>query len=518
MALITWSNPALISVKLGVIIEIGSPFRLAILGVLRLALPTPDDAVLDLKVAFLGAIDIPASLISFDASIYDSFIGYADFKLSLEGDISFRISWGAKPDFVASVGGFHPQYRPEAHLHLPVMRRLSVSLLKDNPRITLSLYFAITTNTAQFGARLELVVRAGGFSIIGDFGFDVLVQIIPFHLNAVVWARLSVKAGDTEILTISLDFSLDGPTPWIAKGTGRFSILFFTVKVRFEARFGEEVTTAIPEVAVLAKLQNALAADSAWSAELGDASSTLVHIIPPPSGSVVIDAAGVLSVSQRLLPFATDFTLFGAAKPSDATRIDVAALFIGGEAGETRDVTDAFAPIAFRSMSDAEKLKAAAYEQRPAGVRSRHGEETAADYVLPYPVSYETIVLDTAAGAAAEHGTQTPDAAAFATLVTGGAVRRSKQSIAQERRRERGAVLKVGEAVERFAVTSTGDLGPRAANGSIADPVGVDSTGRPEFGPGILMTRTEAEARRDALAAAGLVANPQIVPEAQLAA
>ena len=499
MALITWSNPALISVKLGVIIEIGSPFRLAILGVLRLALPTPDEAVLDLKVAFLGVIDIPASLISFDAS-YDSSIGYGDFKLSLEGDIAFRISWGAKPDFVASVGGFHPQYHPEAHLHLPVMRRLSVSLLKDNPRITLSLYFAITTNTAQFGARLELVARAGGFAIIGDLGFDVLVQIIPFHLNADVRARLSVKSGDTDLLMISLDFSLEGPTPWIAKGTGRFKILFVTVKVRFEERFGEEVTTTLPEVPVLAKLQSALAADHAWSAEPGDASSTLVHVIPPPAGSLVIDAAGMLSVSQRLLPFATDFTLFGAAKPSDATRIDVAALYVGGEAVETRDVTDAFAPVAFRSMSDADKLKAAAYEQRPAGVRSRQGEEAVADFVLPHPVYYETIVLDTAVSAEAEYATQTPDAAAFATLVTGGAVKRWKTVDRTAQRRERGTVLTVGDAGERFAVTSTSDLRPRAGNGSIT-AIHVDHAGRPEFAPGILLTRTEAEARKNALAA-----------------
>jgi hypothetical protein len=288
--------------------------------------------------------------------------------------------------------------------------------------------------------------------------------------------------------------------------------------VRFEERFGAEVTTALPEVPVLARLQSALAADTAWSAELGERASALVHLIPPPSGSVVIDAAGMLSVSQRLLPFATDFTLFGAARPSDATRIDVAALYIGNVAVETRAVTDAFAPIAFRSMSDAEKLKAAAYEQRPAGVRSRHGEEPTTDYVMPHPVSYETIVIDSVAGADAEYGTQAPNVATFDTLATGGAVTRSAQSIAQARRRERGTVLSVADPAERFAVTSAGDLRARDSNGAIVAPTGADSTGRPEFAPGILLTRTEAEARRDALAAAGAVPNPQVVSEAQLAA
>ncbi len=112
MAMITWSTPALITVKVGVILEIGEPFTLAILGMLRLALPSPDPAVVDLKVAFLGAIDIGASLLRFDASIYDSYIGYGDFRISIEGDIALRVAWGDQPDFVTSVGGFHPGYTP----------------------------------------------------------------------------------------------------------------------------------------------------------------------------------------------------------------------------------------------------------------------------------------------------------------------------------------------------------------------------------------------------------------------
>ena len=83
---------------------------------LRAALPTPDAAVIDLKVAFLGTIDIPAGLLTFDAAIYDSYIGYDDYSLSLEGDIAVRVSWGPQPDLLASVGGFHPEYSPPAFL------------------------------------------------------------------------------------------------------------------------------------------------------------------------------------------------------------------------------------------------------------------------------------------------------------------------------------------------------------------------------------------------------------------
>jgi hypothetical protein len=51
-------------------------------------------------------------MLSFDASIYDSYLGYEDFKLSLEGDIAFRICWGAQPDFVTSGRRLPPGVSP----------------------------------------------------------------------------------------------------------------------------------------------------------------------------------------------------------------------------------------------------------------------------------------------------------------------------------------------------------------------------------------------------------------------
>src|SRR5918993_2211348 len=55
MAKLGWGTPTLMSVSLGVIIEI--PGNIAILGVLKIALPTEDEAVLLLQVNFAGAIE-----------------------------------------------------------------------------------------------------------------------------------------------------------------------------------------------------------------------------------------------------------------------------------------------------------------------------------------------------------------------------------------------------------------------------------------------------------------------------
>ena len=55
MAKLGWGTPTLISVSLGVIIEI--PGNIAILGVLSVALPTDDEPVIVLQVNFVGAIE-----------------------------------------------------------------------------------------------------------------------------------------------------------------------------------------------------------------------------------------------------------------------------------------------------------------------------------------------------------------------------------------------------------------------------------------------------------------------------
>jgi hypothetical protein len=517
MAMITWSSPPLITAEVGVIIEIGSPLRLGLLGLLKLELPEPENAVVSLKVAFLGALDIPGSMLSFDASIYDSYLGYDDFKLSLEGDIAFRICWGAQPDFVTSVGGFHPAYRPAAHLRLPPLRRMSISLLKDNPRITLSSYFAITTNSVQFGAKIELVVRAGDFSIEGELGLDVLVQIVPVYLEAHIYGRVSIKAGGSELLTISLDLTAQGPTPWMLRGKGKFKILFVSVTVSFEKEFGQVAPATLPTIAVLGQLLPALQDDAAWSAQLASGANELVHLIPPPAGTLVLDAAGLLTISQRVVPLGTDFSLFGTATPNDVTRVDVHELRIGehavndagSDAAQTRPVADAFAPAAFRKLSDADKLSSPAFEQRQAGVQSVNGTELTTDAVVACPVVYETIELDAKVSGQPARGTGGPASQDdFEGFVAGGVIGSSPASRRAARAAQRGEQRDIGPARERYAVAQLGDLIPLDADG-------VAST---SSAAGVLVSRTDAEARRDGLIRRGVSAELQIVPEAQLAA
>ena len=518
MAMLTFSTPPLITAKVGLIIEIGSPLRLGLLGVLRLALPDPQTAIVDLKVAFLGAVDIPGAMLSFDASIYDSYIGYADFKLRLEGDMALRISWGQTPDFVVTVGGFHPSFSPGSHLRLPAMRRMSLSLMKDNPRITLSAYFALTSNTVQFGARLELVVRAGDFSVEGHCGFDVLIQIVPFRLEAHVSALLEVKYGGAVLFSISLDLTVVGPAPWIARGRATFTALLIEVTVAFEVTMGKAAPTALPRVAVLPKLLDALQSDGAWSAAMGAGVNELVILRPPAKDDLVLDAAGQLTVQQRLMPLGRDISLFGTARPSDVSRVTVGELRIGTQPSVTHPVTDRFAPAAFRALADKEKLAAPSFERMPAGVQSETGDRLTTDACLLHQVHYETLVFDSVPSptsgappvsvAVVNAGLEGPGAKRFGKLVAGGAIGRSAGSLANARLDEQGKVVDATPVGERYGVVRAGDLVARNAAGGTT--FGQDQQR--------LLSRSDAQARADALnASATPDATFEILPEAQLA-
>ncbi|WP_319461386.1 DUF6603 domain-containing protein [Micromonospora sp. RTP1Z1] len=524
MAMITWSTPPLITIKLGIILELGAQVKVAILGAVRAALPTADEPVLDLKAAFLGTVDVAAQLLTFDVAIYDSFLGAGDYKFTFEGDIAVRLSWSKQPDFVLSVGGFHPSYTPAPYLKLPVMRRISISLMKDNPRLTLGTYLAVTANTVQMGARLDFAFAVSGFSIEGDFGFDVLFQFSPFRFDAHAWAHLAVKAAGSVLLCLTLDFTLRGPAPWTAHGTASFSILFFSVSVEFEAHFGEALEDAAHDIALLPKILAEFARTENWEGRLAVTATSAVTLLPIPA--TVIDAGGSLTVSQRVLPLNTTITMFGTSHPSDLSRVDIGPLRIGTGTGtaDTRTVTEPFSPAAFTALSDEDKLRSPAFEQRAAGVQVTSGTGLSTTYAVVRPARFDVIVVDevpapTAAGGGAGAGgapvlvSRTLDAAELVRQARHGAAGRSPAAARLRQERQAGSVLDVAAPRDRYAVTAGTDLRPLDAAGQPVAPTGSDPHGLPVYPDGTLLALSDAQARRAALGG-----QTQIVPAAQLPA
>jgi hypothetical protein len=364
MAELGWGTPSIITVELGILIEIPVP-RIAILGVLKAFLPTEEVALLRLQVNFLGVIDFENKYISFDASLFDSRL----LIYTLTGDMAFRLSWGDHPMFILSVGGFHPAYH-DAPQDLQHMRRLGISLLGgDNPRISVMSYFAVTSNTVQFGARAELYAEAAGFNVYGFIGYDVLFQLDPFGFIASFEAGLALRRGSSTVMGIHLAGQLSGTKPWNARGEASISILFFEISVSFDESWGDRADTVEPgREDILARLTAEINDNRNWKAEIPAGNTlhvSLRKVVLPPN-QLVIHPVGVLTFSERLVPLGLDIDKFGSRLPLNARRFEIKATDADVR---TEPVTEEFAPANFFEKTDAEKLSSPSFDRLTSGFR-----------------------------------------------------------------------------------------------------------------------------------------------------
>ena len=242
------------------------------------------------------------------------------------------------------------------------MRRLTLALVSgDNPRLTLEMYFAVTSNTAQFGARLELYAAAWKFNAYGFLSFDVLFQFNPFYFIADVSAMLALRVGSSSIASIDLNLTLEGPTPWKAKGDAKLKLCWFlTVKIRFNKTFGETRNTALPDLLVLPLVKQALEARDNWVEQKPPDRHRLESLRELPVGAsepVRVHPVGIVAISQKVVPLDIAIERIGAQRPADARTFSIAAVTVNGEAqGAPPQAEESFAPAQFFDMSDADKL------------------------------------------------------------------------------------------------------------------------------------------------------------------
>lgn len=391
MAAITWGVPTILRVDLGIAIEFANPVRFGILGVLRVILPDENVALIKIQVAFLGLIDFEKGMLSFDASLFDSKV----LTFGLEGDMVLRISWGEKPDFVLSVGGFHPRFNPPTHLQIPTMKRMTLKILSGNPRLTLTCYFAVTSNTVQFGAGLDFYFKVSKFKVVGEFGFDVLFQFSPFRFIADARARLAVMAGSTELLSLSLEFSLEGPAPWRAKGTAKFKVLFFSVKVKFDVTWGDQRDTSLPDIEVYPLLLEVMEDIQNWrSITKSVGSSGLRMKALSDEGELILTPNGSIEISQKIVPLNVEISKFGQFKPADYSQFEISGISIGSSDLDPSFVQELFASANFVDLPDNEKLSLPSFNPQDSGVSLKAGSELSCGKLTYRPVQYEEMVMD----------------------------------------------------------------------------------------------------------------------------
>ena len=363
---IGWGTPTLITLEIGVILEVPDPVRIALLGSLHMALPDAGAPLILIQIDIAGTLDFGTDELAIDGTMYDSYI--AAFQLS--GDMALRLSWGSSPDFAVSMGGFFPGYTPPAGF--PALRRLTVAI-GDGSDVQLSCtsYLAVTTNSVQFGAAVQLYASAGGFTVQGHVGFDALFLFDPFRFDVDFTAGVDVQYDGTTLLGIELDAELSGPTPWHVHGTASLQFLFFSVGVGIDLTWGDDNAVSLPAVAVLPQLNTALTTPGSWSAQLPDGAAQAVTLraLPPGDTSIVVHPMGSLTVREKVVPLDAPVTKFGNAAPADGSQFSIASVLLGTDPAAVSPVWDDFAPGQYQQLSDADKISAPAFELFHSGVQ-----------------------------------------------------------------------------------------------------------------------------------------------------
>ncbi len=447
MAKIGWGTPTLVSVSLGVIIEI--PGNIAIIGVLRLALPTPDDAILILQVVFAGAIEFDKQRLFFFAVIFESRILF----ITLEGEMGLLLKWGGDAVFVFTVGGFHPRFSPPA-LPFPSPARLSLCILnEENAMVRVETYFAVTSNTVQIGANAELRFGFDSFGISGHFGFDALFQFSPFHFVIEVNISLSLKVAGMSLLSVRVELSLEGPTPWHARGTGHISFFFFSISADFDVTWGESGGATLPPIALVPLLKAEFEKRENWTAALPAANNLLVSLraLDEEVDGLVLHPLGTLRVTQRLVPLGIPVDKLGTQKSSDARRFELVA---GAGALERKaDVRERFAIAQFQDMDDAAKLSRPSFEAVNGGLDlGVTGAPLATDHMARRIVRYEELLIDSEYKR--HQRVRKVNAGLFAHDLKAGAVGKSTLSRAYRSQLDPFGADKVAVAGDAFLVAS----------------------------------------------------------------
>ncbi len=401
MAKIGYGTPTLASISLGLIIEFPD-VAITILGVFKVALPHEKAAVLKLQVNFLGRIEPSNSQLWFYAELYDSRILF----ITLEGGMGLLVNWGNNANFVFSVGGFHPRYNPPA-LPFNVPPRLAVSILNLSlAKIRIEGYFAVTSNTVQFGARAELFFGFSALKVEGHISFDTLFQFDPFYFIFEFSAGLSIKVFGFGLYTISVSGLLEGPSKWHIKGKAKWKITWFgpTIKINIDETWGEEKQTELEPIAIFPLIEREFDALTNWQAVLPEGKLIAVSLrkldtpsaqTEPEPNTLVLHPVGKLRISQRKMPLKLVLDKLGTQKPSDVNKLFVSVAIGGGAALESKTIKEKFAEGEFKALDTSKKLSSPGFQDYDGGLElSTQGDETKTSIAVKRVIRYETVIMD----------------------------------------------------------------------------------------------------------------------------
>ena len=354
----------LVTFDIGVFFEFPGPRRVVLLGSAWATIENPNGGApyLQIRVDILGEIDVQKKTAAFDAVLVDSSLMQI---LQLTGGAAFRLSYGAEPYVVLTIGGFFPGFSPNPLVFPSSLTRIAMT--RGTPSDTLYLrfegYFALTTNTLQFGASIEVVINLDPFNIQGLLSFDTLIQRQPFHFTFDIYASVNVRYKSHNLGGLDLKGQMSGPGPVIFHGSVSIEILFFSIS--FDETFTLGSSSAPPVTTVASALAE-LIGELSNPANLSASASTDPWVVltpPPTSGPPVVSPLGQLVWAQQRAPLELLLQKFDGAPLAGPQTVHVTGPDVTGPD------QDWFAPGQFTTLSDADALNAPSFERLQGGVR-----------------------------------------------------------------------------------------------------------------------------------------------------
>lgn len=346
-----------IKLDVGLFIELPGPRKIFLAGSGRLVVGSEDFALVYFRLDFIGGVDLTASLIFFDGALVNSHILGI---LRITGGIALRLGVGANPFFLFSIGGFHPSFTP-AGMSVPQIPRAGAGVDLGIVWFRQETYYAVTSNTVQFGARTEAGVEIGPIKVHGWFGFDAIVQLKPFRFEASIDAGMAASFEGFEFASIRVRGQLSGPGPLVLRASASVKVLV-RISKSVTLTLDKRPPEAVPAIANLAEhLRGEISAPANLRGEGEDDC-----FVPRASsdGEAAVCPTGDVVWEQRRVPL--DRLLHKAeARPLDPPRT-LAVKVDGATVGAEHDL---FAVGSTTDLSDGEALSGPGFSPGRSGFR-----------------------------------------------------------------------------------------------------------------------------------------------------
>jgi len=234
---------ALLSVSFGAEVEIG------LLGLSRLTVPPlaePGKVIASAELALRAVIRFADGSIKVEARLTENSYIFSQ-ACRLTGGFAFYLWFSGEHagDFVVTLGGYHPAFRPPAHY--PAVPRLGIHWqVSGELSITGELYFALTPSCLMAGGKLCAIFKSGGIEAWFVAYADFLLSWEPLYYSARMGISIGVafrlKVGFFTIsfrLELSVALELWGPS------FGGEAVVSLSV-ISFSIRFGEPRSLPAP--------------------------------------------------------------------------------------------------------------------------------------------------------------------------------------------------------------------------------------------------------------------------------